>query len=209
MATSLSSNQFRGLEFRNMWAWPPVPRYILLFVVAAVVVVGCWFFVLNGYQEDLDRERQTEVTLKADFQKKVQQAASLEDLKKQKEQVLQYVALLEKQLPGKSEMDVLLSDINQVGLGRSLQFEVFRPGAEVPKEYYIEKPIALKVTGRYHDVGAFVADVAAMSRIVTLNNVAIAPLPQRGDFMVMDATIKIFRYLDESEIQANSGKKKK
>jgi len=217
MATkSLSGNQFRNLEFRNMWAWPPVPRYILLFVVAAAVAGLLYYFVVSDYSDQLDRERQAEVTLKADFQKKVQQAASLEDLKKQKEQVQQYVALLEKQLPGKAEMDVLLSDINQAGLGRSLQFEVFRPGVEVPKEYYVEKPITLKVTGRYHDIGAFVADIAALSRIVTLNNVAVAPQSgkdARSDVMVLDATARTFRYLDENEIeaqrQATSGKKKK
>jgi len=183
---------------------------------AAVVVVLGWFLWLNDYSDQLDSERRTEETLRADFQKKVQQAASLDELRKQKEQVMQYVTLLEKQLPSKAEMDVLLSDINQAGLGRSLQFELFRPGQIVVREYYAELPITLKVTGRYHDIGAFAADVAALSRIVTLNNVAIAPQSggkdARSDIMVLDATARTFRYLDEGEIeaqrQATSGKKK-
>jgi len=212
MATNLPLNQFRGLDIRNVWAWPALPRYILLILLAAVVVVIAWFAKLNEYKDDLASEEQTELKLRDDFHRKALRAASLEDLKKQKEQVAQYVALLEKQLPSKAEMDVLLSDINQAGLGRSLQFEVFRPGPEVVREYYVEKPIALKVTGRYHDIGAFAADVAALSRIVTLNNVAITPQPQRGDIMVLDATARTFRYLDQGEIeaqrQATSGKRK-
>jgi len=212
MATNLPLNQFRGLDIRNVWAWPALPRYILLILLAVVVVVIAWFVKLYEYKDDLASEEQTELRLRDDFHRKALRAASLEDLKKQKEQVAQYVALLEKQLPSKAEMDVLLSDINQAGLGRSLQFEVFRPGPEVAREYYVEKPIALKVTGRYHDIGAFTADVAALSRIVTLNNVAIAPQPQRGDIMVLDATARTFRYLDAGEIeaqrQATSGKRK-
>ncbi|MDR0275216.1 MAG: type 4a pilus biogenesis protein PilO [Burkholderiaceae bacterium] len=208
--------QFRIVDRRSPWTWPALPRYILLLAVAALVVGLVWYVVFSDDMTQLERERQTEVTLRADFQKKVQQAASLEDLKKQKEQVMQYVALLEKQLPGKAEMDVLLSDINQAGLGRSLQFEVFRPGQEVAREYYVEKPITLKVTGRYHDIGAFVADIAALSRIVTLNNVDIKPANSKdargGGIMVLDAIAKTFRYLDESEIEAQrratSGKKK-
>jgi len=209
------AGQFRIADKRSPWTWPPLPRYLLLLVVAAVVAGLLYWFLVSDYSDQLDSERRTEVTLRDDFKKKVQQAASLDDLRKQKEQVLQYVALLEKQLPSKAEMDVLLSDINQAGLGRSLQFEVFRPGPEVTQEYYVEKPITLKVTGRYHDIGSFVADIAALSRIVTLNNVAVAPQSgrdARGDTMVLDATARTFRYLDESEIQAQrqatSGKKK-
>ena len=204
------ARQFRIIDKRSPWTWPPLPRYLLLLVLAVAVVVLGWSFFLKDYLDQLDRERNTEVTLRADFQKKVQQAASLDELKKQKQQVLQYVTLLEKQLPSKAEMDVLLSDINQAGLGRSLQFEVFRPGQVVPRAYYAELPIALRVTGRYHDIGAFAADIAALSRIVILNNVAIAP--QRGDVMVLNATARTFRYLDDNEIQrqaATSGKKKK
>jgi type IV pilus assembly protein PilO len=107
------------------------------------------------------------------------------------------VTLLEKQLPSKAEMDALLSDINQAGLGRSLQFELFRPGTVVVKDYYAELPIAVRVTGRYHDMGAFAADIANLSRIVTLNNIALAPA--KDGSLTMDATARTFRYLDAEE----------
>ena len=126
------------------------------------------------------------------------QAVNLEALKKQREQVQQYVTQLEKQLPSKAEMDALLSDINQAGLGRSLQFELFRPGQVLVKDYYAELPISVRVTGGYHDIGAFAADIANLSRIVTLNNIAITPAKDGN--LVMDATAKTFRYLDNEEI---------
>jgi type IV pilus assembly protein PilO len=129
---------------------------------------------------------------------------NLSEYRKQKLQVQEYVTQLEKQLPGKAEMDALLSDINQAGLGRGLQFELFRPGQMQVKDYYAELPIAIRVTGRYHDVGAFAADVANLSRIVTLQNVTIAPLSARdgNNLLAMDATARTYRYLDASEIAA-------
>jgi type IV pilus assembly protein PilO len=127
-------------------------------------------------------------------------AANLDLLKKQREQVQQYVTLLEKQLPSKAEMDALLSDINQAGLGRSLQFELFRPGQVSVKDYYAELPIAVRVTGRYHDIGSFAADVASLSRIVTLNNLTITPQQKDKDgTLTMDATARTYRYLDDEE----------
>jgi type IV pilus assembly protein PilO len=128
------------------------------------------------------------------------QSVNLEALKKQREQVLQYVTQLEKQLPSKAEMDALLSDINQAGLGRSLQFELFRPGQVNVKEYYAELPIAVKVTGTYHDIGSFVADVANLSRIVTLNNLSLSPVTGKDGVLTMESTAKTFRYLDVDEI---------
>jgi type IV pilus assembly protein PilO len=125
----------------------------------------------------------------------------LDALRKQREQVLQYVTQLEKQLPSKAEMDALLSDINQAGLGRSLQFELFRPGAVVVRDYYAELPITIRVTGRFHDLGSFASDVAHLSRIVTLNNLAIMP-GREGAVLTMDATAKTFRYLDKDEVAA-------
>jgi len=115
-------------------------------------------------------------------------------------QVGQYVATLEKQLPSKSEMDALLTDINQAGLGRGLQFELFRPGSVNVKEYYAELPIAVRVTGNYHDLGAFASDIANLSRIVTLNDMSISTTPTGG--LGMDTTAKTFRYLDQEEVAA-------
>jgi type IV pilus assembly protein PilO len=140
------------------------------------------------------------VVLREDYKKKLAQAVNLEALKKQREQVQQYVTQLEKQLPSKAEMDALLSDINQAGLGRSLSFDLFRPGSVGVKEYYAELPITLRVTGKFHDVGSFAADIANLSRIVTLNNLSVAPT--RDGNLVRAATAKTFRYLDTDEVAA-------
>ncbi|WP_445287342.1 type 4a pilus biogenesis protein PilO [Variovorax atrisoli] len=191
-------DQFRGLNPNDPSAWPPVPRYALCLAVTALVLVALWFVWLTNSNDELESERAKEVTLKADYQKKVAQAANLDLLKKQREQVQQYVTLLEKQLPSKAEMDALLSDINQAGLGRSLQFELFRPGQVSVKDYYAELPIAVRVTGRYHDMGAFAADVAGLSRIVTLNNISVTPQKDK-DVLTMDATARTYRYLDDEE----------
>jgi len=203
--------QFQGLNPNDPSAWPAIPRYALCVAVAAAVVVALWFVWLTNSNDELDAARAKEVALKADYQKKVAQAANLELLKKQREQVQQYVTLLEKQLPSKAEMDALLSDINQAGLGRSLQFELFRPGQVSVKDYYAELPIAVRVTGRYHDMGAFAADVANLSRIVTLNNLSVTPA--KDGSLVMDATARTYRYLDEQEQnmqkRAAAGAKKK
>ncbi|MDM0114443.1 type 4a pilus biogenesis protein PilO [Variovorax sp. J22R133] len=190
-------DQFRGLNPNDPSVWPPLPRWALYIVVMAAVVVALWFLWLTNSNDELEAARAKEVTLRADYTKKVAQAANLDLLKKQREQVQQYVFLLEKQLPSKAEMDALLSDINQAGLGRSLQFELFRPGQVTVKDYYAELPIAVRVTGRYHDMGAFAADIANLSRIVTLNNLTI--VPQKDGSLTMDATAKTFRYLDQDE----------
>ena len=194
--------QFRNLDPNDPSVWPALPKALLYIAVAVAVAALLWFVMLKDYEEELETERATEVTLRVDYSKKMIKAVSLEGLKKQREQVQQYVTQLEKQLPSKAEMAALLSDINQAGLGRSLQFEVFRPGAMVAKEYYAELPITLKVTGRYHDIGAFASDVAFLSRVVTLNNLSIAPSGKDTDVLTMDATARTFRYLDADEVKA-------
>ena len=194
--------QFRNLDPNDPSVWPALPKALLYVVVAVAVAALLWFVILKDYEEELETERNTEVTLREDYQKKLLKAVSLDGLKKQREQVEQYVTQLEKQLPSKAEMAALLSDINQAGLGRSLQFDVFRPGAMVTKEYYAELPITLKVTGRYHDIGAFASDVAFLSRIVTLNNLSIAPAGKEADVLAMNATARTFRYLDADEVKA-------
>jgi len=196
------ADQFRGLNPNDPSVWPPLPRYALCLLVTVAVLVALWFVWLTNSNDELETARAKEVALRTDYQKKVALAANLELLKKQREQVQQYVLLLEKQLPSKAEMDALLSDINQAGLGRSLQFELFRPGQISVKDYYAELPIAVRVTGRYHDMGAFAADVANLSRIVTLNNLAI--VPSKDGALTMDATAKTFRYLDPDEQAAQA-----
>jgi type IV pilus assembly protein PilO len=207
-------SQFKGLNPNDPASWPILPRVVVCLALIAAIVAALWFAWLNGVDEELQKEEKTELTLKADYQKKLAQAVNLEALKKQREQVQQYVTQLEKQLPSKAEMDALLSDINQAGLGRSLNFELFRPGNVSVREYYAELPIAIKVTGHFHDIGAFASDVANLSRIVTLNNISIQPGGAKGTegVLVMDATAKTFRYLDSDEVSAQrkaQGAKKK
>ena len=191
-------SQFTGLNPNDPASWPGLPRYFLCIAVTAAVVAALWFVWLNASDEELTAEKAREVQLREDYSKKLGQAVNLEALKKQREQVQQYVTQLEKQLPSKAEMDALLSDINQAGIGRSLQFELFRPGQVNVKDYYAELPIAVRVTGDYHDIGAFAADIASLSRIVTLNNMSITPA--KDGSLGMEATAKTFRYLDEEEI---------
>ncbi len=203
--------QFSNLDPKDPSLWPVVPRVLLCLLIAAGVAVALWFAKLTDYEAELESERAKEVALREDYQKKLVKAVSLDALKKQREQIQQYVVQLEKQLPSKAEMAALLSDINQAGLGRSLQFELFRPGQVVVREYYAELPIAVRVTGKYHDIGAFASDIAHLSRIVTLNNIALAPAAKDPGTLSLDATARTFRYLDPDEIEAQrkaSGGKK-
>jgi type IV pilus assembly protein PilO len=208
--TALAS-QFRGLNPNDPSSWPVLPRALLFIALMAAIVVALWFVWLNNSDEELEKERKQETVLRADFKKKLAEAVNLDALKKQREQVQQYVTQLEKQLPSKAEMDALLSDINQAGLGRSLSFELFRPGSVSVREYYAELPITLRVTGRFHDVGSFASDIANLSRIVTLNNLTVTP--SKDGTLVMDGTAKTFRYLDGDEVaaqrKASAGAKKK
>jgi type IV pilus assembly protein PilO len=195
--------QFTGLNPREPVLWPAIPRYTLFAGIAVAVIVALWFLWLSGEDEILVQARENEEKLKTEYSAKLAKAINLEALRRQREQVLQYVTQLEKQLPSKAEMDALLSDINQAGVGRSLQFELFRPGQIAVKDYYAELPIAIKVVGRFHDIGAFSADVAHLSRIVTLSNIVILPVGGKdGASLSMDATAKTFRYLDKDEVAA-------
>jgi type IV pilus assembly protein PilO len=194
------SSQFKGLNKEDPGSWPVFPRY-LSFVMAILLVFGLlWYLLLNSSNQELTAEGAKEGILRTEYQSKLAQSVNLETLKKQREQVLQYVTQLEKQLPSKAEMDALLSDINQAGLGRSLQFELFRPGQVNVKEFYAELPIAVKVVGSYHDIGNFVSDVANLSRIVTLNNLVLSPVAGKDGTLAMESTAKTFRYLDAEEI---------
>ncbi|MGI4847064.1 MAG: type 4a pilus biogenesis protein PilO [Janthinobacterium lividum] len=194
------SAQFRGLSGRHPGQWPLLPRILCAVgVVAAVMAVG-WYFYWDGQLDTFEASAQEEVKLRAAYKDKIQQAINLNALRKQKEQVNEYVATLEKQLPSKSEMDALLSDINQAGLGRGLQFELFKPGQVVVKDYYAELPIDIKITGNYHDVGAFTSDIANLPRIVTLNNLNLAA--GKDGQLTLDAVAKTFRYLDPEEVAA-------
>ena len=194
------ASQFRGLNPNDPSSWPVVPKAALCTALAAAIVAALWFAWLTNSADELEVEQKKEAALRLDFQKKLKQAVNLDALRKQREQVQQYVTQLEKQLPSKAEMDALLSDINQAGLGRSLTFDHFRPGSVSVKEYYAELPISIRVSGRYHDMGSFASDIAHLSRIVTLNNLEINQ--GRDGSLTMDTTAKTFRYLDPEEVAA-------
>lgn len=194
--------QFRNLDTKDPSLWPPLPRYLLCIFIVVAVVAALWFAKLTDYRDAWEAEQATELTLRQDYKAKLVKAVSLELLKKQREQIQQYVIQLEKQLPSKAEMAALLSDINQAGVGRSLQFDLFRPGQVIVREYYAELPIAIRVTGKYDDMGAFAGDIANLSRIVTLNDIAIAANGKDSSVLTMDATARTFRYLDADEIEA-------
>ncbi len=197
------ARQFRNLDSKDPSLWPVAPKALLCVFIAVGVAAALWFVKIKEYEEELAAEVAQEQTLRADYQAKLIKAVSLEALRRQREQIQQYVIQLEKQLPSKAEMAALLSDINQAGLGRSLQFELFRPGQVVVKEYYAELPIEVRVTGKYHDMGAFASDIAHLSRIVTLNNIAINPVSKDATgALTMTATARTFRYLDPEEILA-------
>ena len=208
------TGQFRGLNLREPGQWPLLPKLgAWLGATVAVVALG-WVVVLSTASDELDSARGREPALKADFSGKLAQAVNLSELRKQKQQVQEYVTQLEKQLPGKADMDALLSDINQAGIGRGLQFELLRPGVVEVKDYYAELPIALRVTGRFHDLGLFAADVANLSRIVTLHSLVIAaPSKEVGGatalavpagMLVLDATARTYRYLSSNELADNA-----
>lgn len=199
------AGQFKDLDPKDPSLWPSLPRYALYCVVVIGVVVVLWFTWISASQTQLEEDQGKEQKLRDDFKVKLAKAVNLDVLKKQREQVQQYVSQLEKQLPSKAEMDALLSDINQAGVGRSLQFDLFRPGQLVVRDYYAELPIALKVSGRYHDIGAFASDIAQLSRIVTLNNLSISP--RQDSTLVLETTAKTFRYLDQDEVAAQSKSK--
>lgn len=194
------ASQFRNLNGRPPHQWPMIPQLFCGAIVFVLVVGLGWFGYLQGEEEELDLGRQEEIKLKQAYKFKLQQAVNLDALRKQKVQVGEYVATLEKQLPSKAEMDALLSDINQAGLGRGLQFELFKPGQVVVNDYYAELPITIRITGNYHDVGAFTGDIANLPRIVTLNNLSLAS--GKDGVLTLDTVAKTFRYLDPEEVAA-------
>jgi type IV pilus assembly protein PilO len=199
LSASLSS-QFQGLAGRHPGLWPLAPRVLCAIgVMAGVIGLGYWFYWSSQFDEH-DQLAQTELKLRDEYKTKLAQAINLEALQAQKVQVDQYVERLQKQLPSKAEMAALLSDINQAGLGRGLQFELFKPGQVVVRDYYAEQAIDIKVNGNYHDIGAFAADMANLQRIVTLNNLTLTA--GKDGVLMLDAIAKTFRYLDPDEVSA-------
>ena len=191
--------QFKGLNYKDPGAWPPLPKALLLIVLLIGILVGAYFLDWSDQIEQLDAGAAQEAKLKEEYKSKKQQSINLDLYRQQLREIDTSFGALLKQLPNRSQMDALLVDINQAGLGRGLQFELFRPAAqESARDFYAELPIQLKVIGNYHDIGAFASDIGGLSRIVTLNDIALAG--NKDGSLVMDATAKTFRYLDEDEV---------
>jgi type IV pilus assembly protein PilO len=190
--------QFQGLNGQHPGLWPVVPKAALLLGLIALFCVAAYFAIWGAQLDEIEANRKKEEELKSQFQDKVKKAVNLTLLLKQKEQVLQYVGQLEKQLPSKAEMDALLTEINNAGVGRGLQFELFKPNQVIVHDYYAELPIQIKLAGSYHDFGAFTSDISNLSRIVTLNDMKIDTVDRGG--LLLEATAKTFRYLDSGEI---------
>ena len=200
-------SQFRDLNGLHPGLWPLIPRLTAAGVVLVVVLLLSWFFYWDGQNEEINQKQQEEVKLKQEYRDKLHQAINLDALKDQRVLVQQYVAAMERQLPSKAEMDALLSDINQAGAGRGLQFDSFKPGVVTVKDYYAELPIDIKLTGNYHDLGEFVADIAMLPRIVTLNNLSISS-NNKDSMLTLEVVAKTFRYLDKDEVLAQANMKK-
>lgn len=192
--------QFKGLNPKDPGAWPPLPKAIGLVILFIALLVGGYFGDWQGELEKKDSLEQAEVKLKEEFKGKKSQAINLDLYQQQVREIESSFGALLKQLPNRSQMDALLVDINQAGLGRGLQFDLFKPAAaETQREFYAELPITIKITGGYHDMGQFAADISQLSRIVTLNDISLGA---SKDLLTMDATAKTFRYLDDEEVAA-------
>jgi len=190
--------QFKNLNTRDPGAWPPLPKAMLLLgVLIGIVTIG-YFVDWQDEMDSLEAGRLQEAKLKDEYVAKQQQAINLDLYRQQLREIDSSFGALLRQLPNRSQMDALLVDINQAGLGRGLQFELFRPATqERMADFYAELPISVRITGNYHDMGAFASDVAQLPRIVTLNDVGI--VNDKGT-LTMEATAKTFRYLDEEEV---------
>jgi type IV pilus assembly protein PilO len=195
--------QFRNLNTRDPGAWPPLPKAMLLIGFLVGIVVLGYFLDWQEQMDSLEAGRQQEAKLKDEYVQKEQQAINLDLYRQQLREIDSSFGALLRQLPNRSQMDALLVDINQAGLGRGLQFDLFKPApAETKREFYAELPVTLKLSGSYHDMGQFASDIGQLSRIVTLNDIALSA--GKDGALVMDVTAKTFRYLDEEEVAAQT-----
>jgi type IV pilus assembly protein PilO len=197
---AMTLNDLRRLDPKKIGSWPILPKLGVLFITLVLIVAASWWFDWQHQIEGINQEKLKEEGLRKTFLTKKSEAINLPAYQKQLEDIEKQFGALLKQLPGKSEMDALLTDINQAGLGRGLQFELFKPAAqETRRDFYAELPISIKVTGNYHDIGAFASDIGKLSRIVTLENISLTSAGKSGG-LALDALAKTFRYLDDEEL---------
>lgn len=192
------AEDFKGLDPNDPGLWPTAPRVLVVAFLLFATIAAFWWFDWQGQVETLEARQAEEVRLRESWLTKKRQAVNLEEHRRQLAEIDRQFGALLKQLPNRAEMDSLLSDINQAGLGRGLQFELFKPGADVIKEFYAEMPIDVRLTGVYHDLGEFVADLAGMPRVVTLNDVAVEA--DKDGRLKLQAKAVTYRYLDEEEL---------
>lgn len=192
------ADDFRGLDPNDPGLWPAAPRVVVAILLLLATVAAFWWFDWQDQVATLEARQAEEVQLRESWRSKKHQAVNLDEHRRQLAEIDRQFGALLKQLPNRAEMDSLLSDINQAGLGRGLQFELFKPGADVIKEFYAEMPIDVRLTGVYHDLGEFVADLAGMPRVVTLNDVAVET--DKDGRLKLQAKAVTYRYLDEEEL---------
>jgi type IV pilus assembly protein PilO len=193
-----SSSSFSNLDLKDAHNWPLLPKWILLLCILAIPLAFGWYFYLSNKNETLDIEKMQELNLKSSFQDKYSQVQSLESLKEKKIIVSDQVKSLEGFLPSKTEMDKLLSDINQAGVTRNLSFDLFAPSAADIKEYYAKIAVNIKIKGKYHDIGLFLSDVAGLSRIVNLEKLKLTQV-KNSEVVNLEGVMDTYRLLDEKE----------
>ena len=197
---AMTLNDLKRLDPKKMGSWPVLPKLGVLFITLVLIMLASYWFDWQHQIEGINQEKVKEEGLRKTFLTKKSEAINLPAYQKQLEDIEKQFGALLRQLPGRAEMDALLTDINQAGLGRGLQFELFKPAAqETRRDFYAELPISIKVTGSYHDIGAFASDIGKLSRIVTLENISLASAGKGGG-LALDALAKTFRYLDEEEL---------
>lgn len=197
----MTLDELKRLNPKDIGSWPVLPKIGALLMILLLILGAGYWFDWSAQWESLNAARMKETSLREEFLDKKRQAINLDAYTKQLRDIEQSFGAMLKQLPNKAEMEALLSDINQAGLGRGLQFDLFKPAEnEATFDFYAEQPINIRVSGNYHDIGAFASDVAQLPRIVTLNNVALNT--DKDGRLVMDAVARTFRYLDDTEVQA-------
>ena len=197
-------DDFNNIDFKNMGSLPMPVKMVLLSVLFLILLGLGYWFLWSDQLAEIDQAKAKEQDLRKVFLDKKAQAVKVEAYKQQMVDIEKTFGALLKQLPDKSQMDGLLTDINQAGLGRGLEFDLFKPGQETVSDFYAEMPIQIKIRGNYHDIGAFATDISKLSRIVTLNDLSIAPIGKdsKDSMLSLDATAKTYRYLDSSELAA-------
>lgn len=193
----MTLQELNELDFSNIGDWPAIVKAILIIILCGLVGAAWYFLDTEDQYKQLDRVEKIEVDLRADFEAKQAKAANLEAYRAQLAEMRESFGAMLRQLPNRTEVADLLVDVSQTGLAAGLEFELFQPQAEVPKDFYAELPIKIRVVGGYHEFGEFVSGLAALPRIVTIHDVRIEPR-QRGASLVMEATARTYRYLDEA-----------